>query len=151
MGNDIAGNFIGVLLAFALTVIMPFTIVAVETDMMERRLVVNNVSEFIDGVVDSRVVSDSELESLNLELASYGMTLDYEIKRYAQSADPDPTREGSYTTTYMLQDDNRHYEQGDKISVHVESIGYSSTISLARRLTGVFIKDFDVTLTARVR
>ena len=151
MGQDIPGKIIGVILAFVLTIIMPFVTVTVEKEMLERRLIVNNACSFIDSVVDSRVVTQSELEELNLALASYGITVDYDIKRYAASVDPDPVESGAFSVTYLLQDDNMHYNQGDKISVHIYAIGNSTTANLAYRLSGIFMKNFDVTLTARVR
>ena len=151
MGTDIPGKIIGVLLAFCLCIIMPFVTVTVEQDMLERRLIVNEISGFIDSVVDSRKITESELEDLNLALASYGLTVDYEIKRYSATINPDPVHPDDFNVTYLATDDNKNYNQGDKISVHVFAIGNSTSINVAKRISGIFIKKFDVTLTARVR
>ena len=151
MGSDIPGKVIGLGLAFVLCVLMPFITVSVEQEMLERRLVVSDVSDFIDSVVDSRKVIDSELESLNLALASYGMRVSYDIKRYRATVNPDPVHTDDFSVTYVLADDTTNYDQGDKISVHVYAIGTSTSINISRRIAGVFIKDCDVTLTARVR
>ena len=151
MANDIPGKFIGLILAFILTVIMPFVTVTVENEMIDRRLIINDVCNFIDEVVDSRVITDSMIDELNVNLASYGMSVDYEITHYARSVNVDPTSTDDYYVTYVRQNNNTEYAKGDKISVHVYTTGYSATESLAHKLTGIFIKELDETITARVR
>lgn len=152
MGNDIPGKIVGLLLAFVLVVLMPFVTVTVENEMLDRRLIVTDVTNFIDEVVDSRSVSDSMLDELNVNLAKYGMTVDYEITHYARSVNVDPTDAGGdYYVTYVRKDDTRNYQKGDKISVHVYVTSYSASESLAHKLTGMFVKDLDVTITARIR
>lgn len=151
MANDIPGKIIGLILAFVLVVIMPFVTVTVENEMLDRRLIVNDVCNFIDEVVDSRQVTSAMIDELNVNLASYGMSVDYEIEHYARSVNADPLSDDDYYVTYIKQDDTSTYAKGDKISVHVYVTGYSSTEALAHKLTGMFVKDLDVTITARVR
>ena len=152
MSNDLPGKFIGLLLAFVLTVIMPFVTVTVENEMLDRRLIITDVTSFIDEVVDSRVITDGMIDELNVRLASYGMSVDYEIDHYARSINVDPL-EGAdtYYTTYTKVDDVYNYKKGDKISVRVFTTSYSATEALAHKLTGMFVKDLDTTITARVR
>lgn len=149
--HDIPGKIIGLVLAFVLTVLMPFVTVTVENEMLDRRLIINDVSNFLDEVVDSRNVTDAMLEELNVNLASYGMTVDYEIKHYKRSVNADPTSDSDYYTTYVPSDDIRNYTKGDKISIRVYTVGYSATESLVHKLTGMFVQDLDETITARVR
>ena len=151
MDKDAAGKFIGLLLAFALCVAGPFIIINVAEEMLDRRMIIDDISGFIDEVVDSREITDVALKELNVNLASYGVTVDYEINRYARSVDPDPLSPNGYTTNYILMDDNRHYNQGDKLSIRVFTVGYSSTQALAHKLTGMFVRDLDETLTVRIR
>ena len=93
MANDIPGKIIGLLLAFVLTVIMPFVTVTVENEMLDRRLIIDDVSNFIDEVIDSRNVTDAMINELNVNLASYGVTVDYDITHYARSVNSDTTKE----------------------------------------------------------
>lgn len=151
MSNDIPGKFIGLVLAFVLTVVMPFVSVTVDTEMTDRRLIINHVTDFIDEVIDSRNVTDAMIDELNVNLASYGVTVNYEIKRYARSVNADPITDSDYYVTYLPQDDTTTYNKGDKISVRVYTVGYSSTGALAHKLTGLFVKDLDETITARIR
>lgn len=151
MVHDLPGKFIGLLIAFVLVVIMPFVTVTVENEMLDRRLIIDDVCNFIDEVVDSRQVTDEMLEELNVNLASYGVTVDYKISHYARTVNPDPLSGDDYYATYVLQDDYKTFAKGDKISVRVYAIGYSTTEALAHRITGLFVKDLDKTITARIR
>lgn len=151
MANDLPGKFIGIVLAFVLTVIMPFVTVQVENEMMDRRMIINNVTDFIDEVIDSRNITDAMIDELNVSLASYGVTVNYEISRYARSVNSDPITDSNYYVTYLPQEDTTTFNKGDKISVRVYTVGYSSSGALAHKLTGMFVKDLDETITARVR
>lgn len=149
--HDLPGKIIGLVIAFALIVVMPFVNTTVEDEMLDRRLIINDVSNFIDEVVDSRNVTDAMLDELNVNLASYGMTVDYEIEHYRRSVNADPLSDSDYYVTYVKSDDIRSYEKGDKISVRVYTVGYSATESLAHKITNIFVRDLDETITARVR
>lgn len=150
MPSDIPGKFLGLLISVVLVVVAPFVTVTVESEMVDRRLIINDVCNFIDEVVDSRSITEGMIDDLNVSLASHGMSVDYEIKRYARSVDPDPVKPNSYYVTYLARDDF-NFKKGDKISVHVYVTGYSTTEALAHKLTGMFVKDLDTTITARVR
>lgn len=150
MPTDMAGKFIGIVIAFCTVVISPFVMTTVESEMVDRRLIINDVTNFIDEVVDSRTITDGMIDDLNVNLASHSMSVDYEIIRYARSVDPDPVHEGEYYITYLEQDDY-NFAKGDKIQVHVFITSYSTTESLAHKITGMFIKDLDTRITARIR
>lgn len=155
MRSDIPGKFIGLLIAFVLTVIMPFVTVSVHNEMSDRRLIISDVCDFIDQVVDSRTVDEAMIRDLNLSLASYGVTVDYEIHWYSRTINPDPLNKGQYVTTYIENHDasyeNMKFQKGDKIAVHFYTVGYSSSTAVARNITGLFIGDLDRTITARIR
>lgn len=150
--NDIPGKIIGILLAFVLCVIMPFINVVVEDEMVNRRLITEDIADFIDSITDGRVMSTADVKAFEAKLASYGILLDYDVTRYARTVNPDPLNSDSnYYVTYVEMTDNEHYNKGDKVSVHVYQVSSSGTETLARKLSGLFIRDFDVTITARVR
>ncbi len=150
MTHDMPGKFIGLLLAAVLCLIVPFVTLTVEGEMLDNRLMVMDITDFIDGVVDSRKITDSMLSELNVKLSSYGKTVDYEITRFARSIDADPTTPGNYYVSFQEQD-NYDFVKGDKISIRVYVTGYSTSEALAHKLSGIFIKNFDVTFTARIR
>lgn len=149
--HDIPGKVIGLVLAVILCCIMPFVIITTEQEMVNRRLLVEDVSNFIDTVVDGRMVSDAELREFNANMAKYGAIYDYEIHHYKRSVNPDPVTGNTYTVSFVEVDDWKNYEKGDKISVHIWELSPSSTTRLSHRLTGLFVRDFDLTITARIR
>ena len=112
--NDIPGKILGLCLAFVLVVVGPFVNVTVENEMLDRRLIVNDITTFVDSVVDSRCITDSMINELNVSLASYGITVDYEIIRYARSVNNDPLTSDDYYTTYLRNEDNKNYNKGDR-------------------------------------
>lgn len=151
MNSDIPGKVVGILLAFVLCIIFPFVIISTEEEMISRRLIVEEVSSFIDSVIDGRVITDAELRELNASLAAHGMLLDYDIHRYVRSVNPDPTKEEGYLVSYIERDDNMKYDKGDKVSIHVYEVSHAATSTLSHKLTGLYMRDFDLTITARVR
>lgn len=150
--NDIPGKIIGILLAFVLCVIMPFINVVVQDEMVNRRLVTEDIASFIDSITDGRVMSEADVKAFEAKLSSYGVLLDYDVTRYARSVNPDPASPSSdYYVTYVEMPNNKTYNKGDKVSIHVYQVSSSGTENLAQKLSGLFIRDFDVTITARVR
>lgn len=150
MEHDLPGKFIGLLLAFVLCILAPFVALTVESEMLDNRMMVMDITEFIDGVVDSRQLTDSMISELNVKLASYGKTVDYDITRYARSIDADPVNPGDYYVSFIEQADY-DFVKGDKICIHAYVTGYSTAETLAHKMSGIFIKDLDVTFTARIR
>ena len=149
--HDIPGKILGILVAFILLVVAPFVVTVTTNEMIDRRAAFMTMCDFVDGVIDSRAITENELREFNSELQSYGMTMDYTIMREMRSVDPDPLNPGDYVRTYIPTDDYMHYNQGDHIILHVKSLGYSSSSSLAHSLAGMYIDPFDETIVARIR
>lgn len=151
MSNDLPGKFIGILVAFFLAVVVPYVNTTVEQEMLDRRSIIMDVTNFIDEVVDSRQITDAALRELNTSLASYGTSVDYEITHYRRTVNPDPMKANSYYTNYIIVDENEEWLKGDRISITVKSIGYSTTETIAHKLVGMFVPDLNRTLAARIR
>lgn len=150
MLRDLPGKFIGLILAFVLCIIVPFITLTTESEMLNNRLMVADITDFIDGVVDSRQITDAMLTELNVKLASYGKAVDYDIVRYARSIDADPVNPGEYYVSFLERDDY-NFAKGDKIYIHVYTVGHGTSESLSQKISGIYMKDFDVTMTARIR
>lgn len=151
MSNDIPGKFIGIILAFVLAVVVPFVNTTVEQEMLDRRCIVMDVTNFIDEVVDSRQITDAMKRELNTSLASYGTTVDYTITHYRRTVNPDPANPDSYYTNYVVVGDQEPWLKGDRIAVTIKTLGYSPTETIAHKLTGMFVPDLDRTIAARIR
>lgn len=151
MGNDIPGKFIGLLLAFVLTVVMPFVNTTVELEMLDRRSIITDTTNFIDEVIDSRQITDAMLKEFHTNISSYGVNVDYEITHLKRTVNPDPANPDAYYTNYVPVSNDYPWEKGDRISVRVYTVGYSSTQTLAHKLIGLFISELDRTIVARIR
>ena len=149
--NDTPGKFVGLILAIILSILVPFQIIVVNDEMNNRRLIVEDMRDYIDSIIDGRLNSDADRKSFETKLASYGMILDYDVTRYSRTVNPDPLSGDSYYVTYIEMDDTTTFNKGDKVTLHVYQISGTTTGNLAHRLTGLFIRDFDVSITARVR
>lgn len=149
--TDIFGRVFGVILAFILLFIAPFTMVTLSQEMVARRTILNEMQSFIDETIDSRQVTDQQLEDFYLGISGLGPIVDVEISRYVRTVDPDPVEEGEIYVTYVYSEDNRTYNQGDKVSVRVHAIGYTGTQKFLRVITGLFLPQIDYTLAGRVR
>lgn len=149
--RDLPGKFVGIILAVILCTVVPFQIIVAEEEMINRRLIVEDMRDYVDAIIDGRVNSDADRKAFESKLASYGLLLDYEIIRYSRSVNPDPLSGDSYYVTYIQMDDITTFNKGDKIELHVYQLSGSTTGNIARRLTGMFMRNFDVRITARVR
>ncbi len=147
--HDIPGKFIGLLLAFLLLVIVPFANTSLENEMIDRRAIVMDVTNFIDQVVDSREITDAELREFNARLASYGVTVNYEITRYQMSVNPGVGQ--TTVTTYFPSKELDKWNTGDRIQIHVWTTGYSGSQALSHALTGIYTSELDRTFVARIR
>lgn len=151
MNSDIIGKFLGILLIFMLLVLAPFIEYSAQKESMDSRAIVSVVNNFIDEVVDSREITDNMLKQLNSDLASYSVMVDYEIIREKRVIDPDPLNPGEYYPSLVVADDNRHYEQGDHITVRVYAVGTTASATIAYKLAHVVTPKLDYTFSARVR
>lgn len=149
--TDIFGRVFGVILAFILLFIAPFTLVTLSQEMVARRTILNEMQSFIDETIDSRQVTDQQLEDFYLGISGLGPIVDVEISRYVRTVDPDPVEKGEIYVTYVYSEDNKTYNQGDKVSVRVHAIGYTGTQKFLRAITGLFLPQIDYTLAGRVR
>lgn len=149
--NDIPGKFLGIILVAALCIMMPFVNVTINEEIDARHLIIEDMSDYIDSITDGRVNSDADQKAFEAKLASYGMVLDYEVTRQARTVNPDPFSQDDYYVSYVEMDDTTHFEKGDKVTVHVWQVSGTTTGNIARRIAGIFSRDLDFTITARVR
>lgn len=149
--SDLFGKVFGVILAFILVFVAPFTILTLTNEMVARRTILNEMQSFIDETIDSRQITDTQLEDFYLAISGLGPICDVEIERYVRTVDPDPKDPDEIYVTYVYSEDNRTYNQGDKIKVRVHAISYTGTEKYLRSIAGMFLPSLDYTLAARVR
>jgi hypothetical protein len=152
--TDIISKIIGVLLAFALLVFTPLVIVRMADDMAEKRLILNEVSNFIDRVTDKASVSKDDMDNLYLAINSHGNAFDAEVVRYERTAIPDSP--GRAKSVYVATDDvfgdtTIELKSGDVVQVRVFAVSKTTAQILLFRLLRVNEPDFKFTLAGTVR
>lgn len=154
--SDIISKVIGVLLAFVLLIMVPMTVARMSDDMAMKRLVLNEVSYFIDKVTDKGSVTGTDYEDLVLGVNSHGGSFDVTVVRYAKIAVKDNTGGGDTKSIYCASDDKIgigtvYLNLGDGVQVRVEQIGKTKGQSLLQSFMRVFEKPFEFTLAGTVR
>ena len=151
--NGISGKFIGIAIIVLLLITM-FSTVVVSEEMMDRRQIASEMSDFADEIIDSRMISNSMETSFTSAITSHGMVVNYQVTRKIRDVSYEdvagvPTASVNYVTD--PDKDPKQFEKGDHVVVRVWVSGYSSTQYIARKLTQIFLQDFDYSIEARVR
>lgn len=149
--SDIFGRVFGVLLAFILLFVCPFMWVTLSNEMVARRTIMNEMQSFIDETIDSKQITDSQLEDFYLGISGLGPVCDVDIERYVRTVDPDPLNPGQVYVTYVYTDDWRTFNQGDKVKVRVTSIGWTGAERFLRSSIGTWLPRIDYSFAGRVR
>lgn len=157
--TDTISKVIGIILAFALLVIVPMTISRMTEDMAAKRLALNEVEAFIDKVTDKASISAYDMDDLLIGVNSHGSAFDVTVTRYVLIAVRD-SASGTVKTIYVAADDDInslsgggivYLEQGDAVQVRVEGIGITKGQSLIRAFLSVSEEPFKFSLSGTVR
>lgn len=150
--TDIFGKILGIILAFILAIVLPLSLVMVTNQSTARTSLLNETQNFIDEVIDTKSVTEEQLEDFYLGMASYGPLVDVTVERYVRVINPDPARGDGYTrVTWMATDNIYDYNQGDIIKVNVKGIGYTGEERFIMNTLGFLMPEVDFSLAGRVR
>lgn len=148
---DIFGKVLGMIIAFVLLFLAPFTWVTLSNEAVARRVILNEMQAFIDETIDSRQITESQLEDLYLGVSGLGPVVDVEIERYVRTVDPDPKNPGGIYVTYVYSENTKQFNQGDKVKIRVHAINYTGAEKMLRSTVGLWLPPIDYTLAGRVR
>ncbi len=158
--SDFINKIVSIILIFIMLVLAPLLISYMTNNMKAQRLVLNDVTSFIDKVTDKGSISQSDLDQLYLDVNSHGLILDVDVKRLIKTATKLP--DGTIKTVYFAAqgenssnpnfDGTIHYmNTGDVVQVTVREIGISTVRQLTYRLLKVDTGRFEFTLSGAVR
>lgn len=149
--TDVFSKILAVCLAFVLCILSPIALTSLMDDMVARRSIMNEMSAFIDEVIDSGKITDEQMADFQLGCNSYGPVVNIEIRRYVKTTNPDPKNPGKTYTSYVMSDTATNFNQGDHIQVTVETIGYTGSQRIVMATLGTLLPRFNCTFSARVR
>ncbi len=147
--TDIFNKILGVFLAFILLAGAPLIIRTMGKDLTMERSVLNEMTNLIDKVTDSGLLTKQDLTDFYLGVSSHGVAMDATIQRYMKIVSPDGA--GGTYASYVLSDDNRSWAKGDIIKVTVKAIDYTGAQRIQNRLLHITPLRFDQTLAGMVR
>lgn len=162
--SDFLNKVITIILIFVLLVLAPLLISYMSTDMVTERLVLNDVTQFIDKVTDKALITQQDLDELYMAVNSHGNSFDVDVYRY-QLVEEDLPGEKT-KTLYLKLDDVEILEAAednekdkykvklnikDVVKVHVEE----SALSPGKRLFWTILRvdkgKFSFSLAGTVR
>ncbi len=147
--SDFINKVVTIILIFIMLVLAPLLISYMTTDMRAQRLVLNDVTNFIDRVTDKGSITNEDIDQLYLDINSHGLVLDATVKRLVRAASMDP--DGTVKTVYFAVDDLSVMNPGDVIQVNISEIGVSTSRRLTYNLLRVDNGQFKFTLAGTVR
>lgn len=155
--SDIISKVIGVLLAFVLLILAPMTISRAADDAAMKRLVLNEVTNFIDKVTDKGDITAADYNDLVLGINAHGGSFDVSVIRYVRMTVKDNINAANGVKTIYSAADEKvgsgtvSLDIGDSVQVRVEQIGKTKGQSLLQSLLKVFEEPFGFTLAGTVR
>jgi uncharacterized protein (UPF0335 family) len=149
--SDFVNKVVTIILIFVLLVLAPLLISYMSTDMVTERLVLNEVTQFIDRVTDKGEITDADINDIYLGVNSHGGTYDVKVERYIRVATEDPKNNGRVKTVYYNTDHIGDLNVGDVVKVHVKEIGVSNSKRLMWQLLRIDKGSFEFSLAGTVR
>lgn len=125
---------ISLVLAFIMLIIAPLLYSYSISEMENRRLLLNEVNQFLDKVTDKGEITEDDLTEFYLEVSSYGMVIKPTVKRLVRTTVITP--EGKTKTTYIAADDIYSLNQRDVVQVTLKEISASNY----RRILSSFLR-----------
>lgn len=132
--SDFINKVITVILIFIMLVLGPLLISYLSTDMVTERLVLNEVTQFIDKVTDKAAITQYDLDDLYLGVNAHGGSFNVTVSEYIAASEPLP--DGSTRTIYIKRNMEEDMEKssiktvdlnvGDVVKVTVEEVAMSS-------------------------
>ena len=109
--SDFLNKVMTLVLIFIMLVIGPMLLSYSSTDMVAERLILNDVTQFIDKVTDKSIVTDYDINDLYLAVNSHGNSYNVEVARYQLLEEPLP--DGSTKLVYIRHDDMEKLVDGE--------------------------------------
>lgn len=165
--SDFLNKVITIILIFVMLILAPLLLSYMSTDMTAERLVLNDVSQFIDKVTDKASITEKDLNTLYLDVNSHGHAYEVTVRRYQVLEEPIPSGAGEEITEtnliYVSMDDiealiNGTSETGvvelnvkDAVKVHVKEVAMSAGNRMLWTLLRIDKGTFEFSLTGTVR
>jgi len=102
--SDYINKIITLVLIFVMLVIGPLTFSYLSDEMTSQRMILNEVTEFLDKVTDQGSISAADLDDFYLAINSHGLVLDAKVENYRMVAEPGTLDEKRNSYYFMVDD-----------------------------------------------
>lgn len=100
--TDFINTILKLVILFVALVIAPITLTFLSSKLTSERLILNEVTEFLDKTVDKATVNEYDIDELYMKLNSHGMLLDVEVERLIYA--PTTNAAGDLIDNYVKSD-----------------------------------------------
>lgn len=147
--SDFINKIVLIILTFVLLVLAPLTVSYMISEQTTERLVLNEVTQFIDKVTDKGSIVQSDLDDIYLGVNSTGGTYDVNVQRFIRVASQNA--DGTPRTVYFSNGDLSTLNKGDVVKVTIDEIGVSPAKRLIWALLKIDSGKFNFSLAGAVR
>lgn len=172
--TDFINRILNLVILFTALVIAPLLFTFLSSKLTDERLILNEVTEFLDKTSDKASMNEYDIDELYLKLNSHGMLLDVEVERliYAPTTNADGVLIENYIKADTITDVIRENEQkainagkpkserevaeikfnsNDSIRVRVREIGTSTGRRILYNILKIDTGRFELTMAATVQ
>ena len=147
--KNILSSFLSLIMMFMLLCVTPVYYWSIIDYAKTSTVLLASTRNVIDEVIDTKQLSDITYDEFLLDIATVSGYYDAKITRYKMIVNPTPT--GGTQVSYMIVDDFKTYDSGDKISVKVTPVGSSYFEAISKAFLGLSINADSFTIVGRVR
>lgn len=142
-------RIISLILAFLMLIIAPLIYSYSVSEMEDRRLILNDVTSFLDKVTDKGTITEDDLTQFALQVNSHGMVIKPTIKRLIRASVTTP--EGNVRTINVAVDDIYSLNQRDTVQVTLEEVSVSAYRKLIQAILRIDEGPYTLEMAAVVR
>lgn len=121
--TDFPNKIVTIILVFLLLIVSPVTWSFVRGDFKSERLVMNEMTQFLDKVTDKASITQADLDDLYFGVNATGGVYDVKVKRYVRA--PYRDDQGENRTVYVSTESFDFLNTGDIVKVTVEEVSMS--------------------------
>lgn|GEM_PF-1949755 len=149
MKDGFIARVISLILIIIMFIICPYIYSYSMTEWESRRVLLNDVTGFLDKVTDKRSISQDDLNEFSLQVASSGKILNIKVERLVKAYTK--RKDGTINITYIVADDNSELNPRDVVRVSLSEV----TTSTYSKIMSTFLKlnedNYSLTMSAAVR
>lgn len=142
-------RIISLILVFMMLIIAPLIYSYSVSEMEDRRLLLNDVTSFLDKVTDKGTITEDDLTEFALQVNSHGMVIKPTVKRLIRASVTTP--EGNVRTINVAVDDISSLNQRDTVQVILEEVSKSPYRKLIQAILRIDEGPYSLEMAAIVR